>query len=125
MFVEGGRRATGREPHAWAAEAERLGAGEILLNSIDRDGSAEGYDLELIRGVTRAVGIPVVACGGVGKYEAFPAAVRDGGASAAARINAAGMVFETCIALSCGRPEARICRHNTARVWSRAARRIG
>jgi len=87
VYVEGGRRATGREPHAWAAEAERLGAGEILLNSIDRDGSAEGYDLELIRGVTRAVGIPVVACGGVGKYEDFPAAVRDGGASAAAAAN--------------------------------------
>jgi imidazoleglycerol phosphate synthase cyclase subunit len=87
VCADGGRRATGREPAAWSAEVEGLGAGEIFLNSIDRDGSGEGYDLELVRSVTSTVGIPVIACGGVGSYGDFPAAVRDGGAAAAAAAN--------------------------------------
>ena len=86
-FVEGGRRATGLSPAEWACELEHRGVGEILLNSIDRDGSGAGYDLKLIRQVTAVVRIPVIACGGVGRYEQFPTAIRDGGASAAAAAN--------------------------------------
>lgn len=86
-WVDSARRSTGMDPAAWAAEVARRGAGEIFLNSIDRDGSAEGYDLDLIRSVTRAVDVPVIACGGVGAYRDIPAAVRDGGASAAAAAN--------------------------------------
>lgn len=82
-----GKRPTGRSPVDWAREAESLGAGEILLNSIDRDGSAHGYDLELIRSVTSAVGIPVIACGGVGTYEHFAPGVTDGHAAAVAAAN--------------------------------------
>jgi imidazoleglycerol phosphate synthase cyclase subunit len=87
VFADGGRLATGRSPAEWAREVEQLGAGEILLNSIDRDGSALGYDLDLVRTVTAAVGIPVIALGGVGRYEHFPEAVADGQAAAAAAAN--------------------------------------
>lgn len=87
VFSDDGKKPTGRDPVAWAREAERLGAGEILLNSIDRDGSAKGYDTELIRRVTAAVGIPVIACGGVGTYDDFAAGVTAGGASAVAAAN--------------------------------------
>ncbi|WP_096701970.1 N-acetyl sugar amidotransferase [Magnetospirillum sp. 15-1] len=87
VFVDGGRRATGLDPAQWAREMERRGAGEIFLNSIDRDGSALGYDLDLIRHVTQAVAIPVVACGGVGQYEHVAPAVLDGHAAAAAAAN--------------------------------------
>jgi N-acetyl sugar amidotransferase len=75
------------DPAAWAAECEKLGAGEILINSIDRDGSGWGYDLDLVREVTAAVSIPVIACGGVGSYEHFPQAIQQAGASAAAAAN--------------------------------------
>jgi cyclase len=61
-----------------------VGAGEILLTSIDRDGMQEGYDVELIKRVTDSVGVPVIACGGAGRVEDFRAAVREGGASACA-----------------------------------------
>ena len=87
VFVSGGRRPTGLDPAEWAREMERRGAGEIFLNSIDRDGSGAGYDLALIGHVTAAVGIPVVACGGVGRYEHFAPAIRDAGAAAAAAAN--------------------------------------
>jgi imidazoleglycerol phosphate synthase cyclase subunit len=87
VFVDGGRRATGLDPAAWAKELEARGAGEIFLNSIDRDGSGHGYDTALIRHVSGAVSIPVVACGGVGRYEHFADAVLDGGAAAAAAAN--------------------------------------
>ncbi len=87
VFIDGGKTATGLHPARWAAECERLGAGEILINSIDRDGTGWGYDLELIREVTASVSIPVIACGGVGNYEHFPTAVLEGGASAAAAAN--------------------------------------
>lgn len=87
VVSQSGRQATGMAPGDWAAEAERLGAGEIFLNSIDRDGAATGYDLELIRSVTERVTIPVIACGGVGRYADFPAAVTEGGAAAAAAAN--------------------------------------
>jgi cyclase len=63
---------------------EREGAGEILLTSIDRDGTYQGYDLDLLKRVTSAVTIPVIACGGAGRVEDFGSAIREGGASACA-----------------------------------------
>jgi imidazole glycerol-phosphate synthase subunit HisF len=74
---------------SWAEKLQKAGAGEILLNSIDRDGKMQGYDLALIRRVSQAVDIPVVACGGAGKAEHLKEAISDGGASAAA----AGSLF--------------------------------
>src|SRR5690606_2246628 len=61
VFVDGGRTPTGREVVAWACEAEALGAGEIVLNVMNADGTREGYDLEMTRAVSEAVGVPVVA----------------------------------------------------------------
>ena len=87
VLIDGGRTATGLHPARWARECERLGAGEILLNSIDRDGTGWGYDLDLIREVVGSVSIPVIACGGVGIYEHFPTAILEAGASAAAAAN--------------------------------------
>ena len=69
VYTHGGRTATGRDVLAWAAEAVELGAGEILLTSMDRDGTKSGYDLELTRAVSRAVSVPVIASGGVGTLE--------------------------------------------------------
>ncbi|MCC7284003.1 MAG: imidazole glycerol phosphate synthase subunit HisF [Acetobacteraceae bacterium] len=66
VYTHGGRRAAGRDAIAWAEEVARLGAGEILLTSMDRDGTRAGYDLDLLGAVCRAVGIPVIASGGVG-----------------------------------------------------------
>lgn len=85
----GGRRATGREPVEYAQEMEDQGAGEIFLTAIDRDGSMTGYDLNLVRSVTAAVSIPVVASGGAGSLQDLGQVVRRGGASAAA----AGSLF--------------------------------
>ena len=84
-----GKEPTGMKPGEWAKEAEERGAGEIFLNSIDRDGSAQGYDLQLIRDVVSTTTIPVIACGGVGKYSDFAGGLIDGGASAVA----AGNIF--------------------------------
>ena len=69
VFIHGGRTPTGKDAVAWACEVARRGAGELLLTSIDRDGTRAGYDLELLRAVTSAVGIPVIASGGVGTLE--------------------------------------------------------
>ncbi len=71
VYTHGGRTPTGIDVVTWARRAEELGAGEILLTSMDRDGTKEGYDLELTRTVSRAVAIPVIASGGVGKIEDF------------------------------------------------------
>ncbi|MEE2722400.1 MAG: imidazole glycerol phosphate synthase cyclase subunit, partial [Pseudomonadota bacterium] len=87
VFTGGGEVATGVDPAEWAQGAERAGAGEIFLNSIDRDGIGNGYDLDLIRRVTDAVSIPVIACGGVGAYPDFPLAITEAGAAAAAAAN--------------------------------------
>jgi len=84
VFVAGGREATGMAPDTWAREAERRGAGEILLQSMDRDGTGLGYDLELIRSVVSATTIPVIACGGVGVYEHYAAGVQAGADAVAA-----------------------------------------
>jgi cyclase len=81
-FVNGGREDSGIDALEWAKQGERLGAGEILLNSIDCDGTQKGYDLELTRKVTESVNIPVIASGGAGKREHMVEAVREGKADA-------------------------------------------
>jgi len=83
VFVSGGRVATGLEAVAWARHVEELGAGEIVLTCMDRDGTRDGYDLEITAAVSRAVGIPVVASGGAGCAEHLADAIETGGADAA------------------------------------------
>jgi cyclase len=78
VTTHGGRRGTGIDAVTWAAEAAELGAGEILLNSMDADGTKDGYDLELIGAVRAAVSVPVIASGGAGRVEDFPPAVEAG-----------------------------------------------
>jgi len=82
-----GREATGRSVESWVREAEASGAGEIFLNSIDRDGMGTGYDIELVKTVTRATRIPVIACGGVGKFQHLAEGALAGGASAVCAAN--------------------------------------
>ena len=82
VFTAGGRNATGIDAVAWAEEAARRGAGEILLTSMDRDGTKAGFDLALTRAVARAVPIPVIASGGVGTLEHFAEGVIEGEADA-------------------------------------------
>ncbi len=89
VYIYGGRKSTGLGPVETAKLMEKNGAGEIMINSIDRDGSRTGYDLELIRDVAEAVNIPVIACGGAGKLEDIKKAITEGKASAAA----AGSLF--------------------------------
>ncbi|SCW69622.1 cyclase [Lachnospiraceae bacterium C10] len=81
-FKHGGRLDTGLDAIAWAKEAERLGAGEILLTSMDCDGTKAGYDIELTRAVSEAVKVPVIASGGAGEKKHFLDAVTEGGAEA-------------------------------------------
>ncbi|WP_182526376.1 imidazole glycerol phosphate synthase subunit HisF [Nocardioides dongkuii] len=81
VTTHGGRKSAGLDAVAWAVRAAELGAGEILLNAMDADGTQDGFDLELIRAVRREVGIPVIASGGAGRTEHFPPAV-DAGADA-------------------------------------------
>ncbi|HJQ35433.1 MAG TPA: imidazole glycerol phosphate synthase subunit HisF [Pyrinomonadaceae bacterium] len=82
VYTHGGRRNVGWDAVEWAVRAERLGAGEILLTSMDRDGTKDGYDIELTRAVSDAVSIPVIASGGAGRLEHFYEALTAGGASA-------------------------------------------
>ena len=82
VFTHGGRRAVGMDALEWTMRAEKLGAGEILLTSMDCDGTRDGYDIELTRAVSDAVRIPVIASGGAGRVEHFYEALVDGGASA-------------------------------------------
>lgn len=84
VFTHSGTRPTGLDPVALARQAEELGSGEILLTSIDCDGTMAGYDIDLIRRVSAAVTIPVIASGGAGNYDHMAAALLDGGASAVA-----------------------------------------
>src|SRR5262249_41105032 len=79
-----GTNATGLDPVQFARNMEALGAGEILLTSVEQDGRMNGYDVDLIRRVTNAVRIPVIASGGAGSYADMAAALREGGASAVA-----------------------------------------
>lgn len=83
VYIHGGRTSTGLNAVEWAREVESLGAGEILLTSMDRDGTKEGYDVELCRSVSEAVRIPVIASGGAGKAEHFLEVFRKGGVDAA------------------------------------------
>ena len=83
VYTHAGTRATKRDPVDLAVEMERQGAGELLLTAIDRDGTMQGYDLDLVHRVSAAVGIPVIACGGAGAIHHFRQAV-DAGASAVA-----------------------------------------
>ena len=82
VYTHGGRRETGLDAVAWAQKAEQLGAGEILLTSMDGDGTKDGFDLPLTRAVSDAVGIPVIASGGAGAPDHFADAIIDGHASA-------------------------------------------
>lgn len=83
VYVSGGRKATGRDALAWAREAESRGAGEILLTSMDRDGTGAGFDCELTRLISEALNIPVIASGGGGDTRSFVDVFRDGRADAA------------------------------------------
>ncbi|WP_119065188.1 imidazole glycerol phosphate synthase subunit HisF [Aggregatilinea lenta] len=83
VFVSGGRTPTGLDAIEWACECEQRGAGEILLTSMDRDGTRDGYELRLTRTIADAVTIPVIASGGAGKLDDFYTALTDGGANAA------------------------------------------
>lgn len=89
VYVAGGTKNTGRSPVAYAKDMENAGAGELIVNSIDRDGTWEGYDLKLIKAVSETVTIPVIACGGAAGMDDFRKAVSEGGASAVA----AGSMF--------------------------------
>jgi cyclase len=82
VFTHGGRRARGLDVVAWAAEMARRGAGEILLTSMDRDGTKSGFDLPLTRAVSEAVTVPVIASGGVGKVEHLAEGIEQGRADA-------------------------------------------
>jgi len=82
IFTHGGRSATGLDAVAWARRMEEYGAGEILLTSMDRDGTRVGYDIPLTRAVADAVRVPIIASGGVGSLEHMVAGVREGHASA-------------------------------------------
>ncbi|MEK6650975.1 MAG: imidazole glycerol phosphate synthase subunit HisF [Bacteroidota bacterium] len=82
VWTKSGTAATGRDVVAWAVEATHFGAGEILLTSMDRDGTTSGYDLELLRAVGQAVRVPVVASGGAGTTDHIAAALLEGGADA-------------------------------------------
>jgi cyclase len=83
VFVNGGRkRVESRDAVGWAREAEERGAGEILLTSMDRDGTTDGYDLELTAAIANAVGIPLIASGGAGELDHLVEGIRDGGADA-------------------------------------------
>ena len=83
VYTHGGRRAAGRDALDWAREAVALGAGEILLTSMDRDGTKDGYDLELTRAVSQSVSVPVIASGGAGSLEHLYEGLVDGCADAA------------------------------------------
>jgi len=83
VYTHGGRRNTGRDAIEWAREVEALGAGEILLTSMDRDGTGDGYDLALTQRVAEAVSVPVIASGGVGRLEHLREGVVEGRADAA------------------------------------------
>ena len=82
VLVKGGRESTDLDAVAWAERAVDLGAGELLVTSIDRDGTGTGFDTDLLRAITERVGVPVIASGGAAGPADFIAAVRDGGADA-------------------------------------------
>lgn len=87
-YVDNGRERTGLDVVEWAWRGVELGAGEVLLTSVDQEGTRKGFDVELVRAVTAAVPVPVIASGGMGEVDHFVAVVRDGGASAVAMADA-------------------------------------
>jgi imidazole glycerol-phosphate synthase subunit HisF len=87
VMISGGTKPTGCEPAEWARRAQDLGAGEILINSIDRDGARNGYDLALVSAVADAVTVPVIACGGVGEWQHFADALEHTAADGVAAAN--------------------------------------
>jgi cyclase len=89
IYAKWGQEHTGMTPAQWAHEVQERGAGEILINSIDRDGKARGYDLNLLKIVSEATTVPVIGCGGVGSYNHFKQAIVETGVSAVA----AGNIF--------------------------------
>jgi cyclase len=93
VFTHGGRKATGRDAVEWARFVAEAGAGEILLTSMDRDGTREGYDLALVRAVADAVSIPVIASGGGGTPESLAAALDDGPEGGHAQAALAASIF--------------------------------
>jgi len=82
VFSDFARTPSGKSPAAWAAEAESLGAGELLITSVERDGSLQGYDLELCRQVSQAVSVPVLGLAGAGNWKHFVEGIQSGGLSA-------------------------------------------
>jgi len=82
VFTHGGRKGTGLDAVQWAKDMQAAGAGELLVTSMDRDGTREGFDLELTRAVADAVGVPVIASGGVGALDDLADGVLEGGADA-------------------------------------------
>ncbi len=84
VFMQWGQVGTGLKPEEWAKEVEKRGAGEILLQSINRDGTGQGYDLDLIECVASAVKIPVIACSGVGNYDQYSQGIKAGASAVAA-----------------------------------------
>jgi cyclase len=84
VFTHGGKKGTGLDPVKFAVDMEKQGAGEIFVNSIDRDGTMQGYDLDLIKRIAEAVSVPVVACGGAGNVQHLAEAVKAGASAAAA-----------------------------------------
>jgi cyclase len=90
VYAAAGTAATGRDPVAWAREAEARGAGEIVVTSVERDGTMRGFDIDLVARVSGAIRIPTIASGGAGKPADFVAAVEQGGAAAVA----AGAIFQ-------------------------------
>jgi cyclase len=84
VYIRSGTKSTGKNPVEYAKEMENEGAGEILLNSIDRDGMMQGYDIELIKNTSQAIKIPLIASGGAGKLDDFRSAVKEGGAAGVA-----------------------------------------
>lgn len=89
VFVKGGNKNTKKDPVSYAKQMEELGAGELFINSIERDGMMTGYDLEMVEKITESVSIPVIACGGASGLDDFNAVLSKAGASAAA----AGSIF--------------------------------
>jgi cyclase len=83
VFIDGARQPTGLDALEWVQRGEELGAGEVVVNSIDRDGTASGYDLDITRAVADAVNVPVIASGGAGTVDHIAAGLTDGGAQAA------------------------------------------
>lgn len=84
VYISGGRKGTGKEPVQFAQEMEKYGAGELIVNSIDRDGIMQGYDLEILQAIAQRVDVPVIACGGAGNLDDFRQAIQAGASAAAA-----------------------------------------